>query len=270
MIKTDIASSIIKITQNILPGEIPALIFANKAYSQVLDNWLAHAETVGFNHVMVVSLDEEIHADLKMRGVRSILAAQDGSLAELWMLRAHWFSFLCRSGVDFIHTDADAVWLKNPVDYCFDLPADVILSQGTIWPPDVLQSWGFVLCCGFFAVRACQAAQHLFEKVAYRTAIEGDDQLALNRILMEGRVKWHTDGVSRELKMYSKLQYAIFDEPVFGQMGDLRLALLPYKKFQRIPLQFSEAPVIVHPLSLKKGHSKKEILSACGAWRLSH
>ena len=57
------------------------------------------------------------------------------------------------NNIDFVHSDADAVWLKNPLISFGKTAFDLLASQGTIWPLDVFEQWRFVLCCGFLGSR---------------------------------------------------------------------------------------------------------------------
>ena len=57
------------------------------------------------------------------------------------------FYHLIACGIDFVHSDADAVWLRDPIPEYFGPgeTADLVASQGTRHPPDVFGRWGFVL-----------------------------------------------------------------------------------------------------------------------------
>ena len=64
-----------------------------------------------------------------------------------------------------------------PLDALFagstrDIQTDVFLSQGTVYPPDVYDKWGFVGCMGSVAFRATPGAQTLLRQ-AIRTCAEG-------------------------------------------------------------------------------------------------
>jgi hypothetical protein len=44
-----------------------------------------------------------------------------------------------------VHSDCDAVWLGNPLPLIDQCQSDMVLSQGTVWPPDVHAKHGLVL-----------------------------------------------------------------------------------------------------------------------------
>jgi hypothetical protein len=66
--------------------------------------------------------------------------------------------------IHLINSDLGAVWLADPRPECFaDTALDVVFSQGMYEPAYV--AWGFVLCCGFFALRANTASARFFATV---------------------------------------------------------------------------------------------------------
>lgn len=256
---------------SILPKDcgVTAIVFSDSSYLPVLRNWISHTREAGFNNILVVSLDEEVLDYANKNQIKSILMAYNNSLTDLWIQRAEFFSIICGLGYDFIHSDADAIWVKNPQNYCFDIPADMMFSQGTIWPPDVLHEWSFVLCCGFFAARASKATQSFFEQLSARVKIDKDDQATVNRLLLERQIKWDNlkmDNLEKEFKGH---KYKIYNSPVLGTNGDIRLSLLPYKFFPRTVLSDMSQAFVAHPLSPKTCTDKIESLSELGLWKLN-
>jgi hypothetical protein len=79
---------------------------------------------------------------------------------------------------------------------------DVFFSQGTWFPQEVYDEWGFVACMGTAAFRATQRTRELLTaamKLCVRS--ECDDQLAMNHALLDVfHVKWNrATGVGRGL-----------------------------------------------------------------------
>ena len=123
----------------------------------------------------------------------------------LWKLWRYRLSYVLRQtqlGRNVFLVDVDTMWNRHvPLDVLFDgteedRRADVFFSQGTVYPPDVFDEWGFVGCMGTVAFRATPAAQTLLRQ-AIRTCATGtncDDQVAMNRALSHKYgVKWDRD-----------------------------------------------------------------------------
>lgn len=94
----------------------------------------------------------------------------DVTWGDLVSKRHEILALLCRAGTDALYSDADTFWLKEPCEYCKHLPADLIFSQGTVLPADACRAWGFVVCKGFFFVRASEGSEAFFQNVAGSTA----------------------------------------------------------------------------------------------------
>jgi hypothetical protein len=105
-------------------------------------------------------------------------------------------------GVNVFLVDVDTMWNRHvPLRDLFDgserdTKSDVFLSQGTVYPPDVFDRWGFVGCMGSVAFRATPAAQTLLRQ-AIRACADGascDDQVAVDRALARKYdIQWDRD-----------------------------------------------------------------------------
>ena len=137
------------------------VVFANWRYREVLLNWMEAISRLGISDCLVVSLDKKLYRHMRRRGTPTILAQCGKSLADVWIVRIDVFRCLIDRGIDFVHSDADAIWLRDPIPEYFraEKDLDLIASQGTRWPPDVFDQWGFVLCCGLFYMRSTRPAR---------------------------------------------------------------------------------------------------------------
>lgn len=247
------------------------IMFADSYYADVLDNWLRHALPFLENNLIVFALDEPLDARMRSLGVSSVYLPYRGKLDALWLLRLQVFWTLCSWGVSFVHSDADAVWLRDPLAYCSQLDCDLVISSGTVWPPDVVTRWGFVLCCGLFLMRASPRMANFLQAVRIAAANDGDDQAALNRVLMKAGVNWQMDSLSSDTQQVQGRSFRCFSEVVFGEVAansnfGMRIALLPQNDFQRIPLS-AEAPFVKHLLTPKEPVAKIATLREYGCWR---
>jgi hypothetical protein len=245
----------------------PTIVFCDRSYGDILANWIGWAKAAGVTNIVVFALDKATQSLAGRCGVLAVPLAQVGSLQDLWVTRGQIFGAMAAEGIDFVHSDADAVWLRSPIDEMFGLGADLAFSQGTIWPHDVVDQWGFVLCCGLFCARASPATAKYFEAVVSRMTTERDDQIAVNRALVEYGLAWDTPATG-DARVWQGKTFRIFDEPAMGRSGALRVSLLPHRRFPRLP-EISTDTVVAHPLSPKSADGTARELRRLGLWRLS-
>jgi len=214
------------------------VVFVTGNYADVFRSWRSQSGAPGRDEILLVACDRAAEDTWRREGMTVLAAPTDGSLGGLWQTRLEIFATLCRAGVDFYHSDADAFWRRDPRDYCRALSADLVFSQGTIWPRAAVRAWGFVLCCGFFSVRANEATAHFLEKVNRRCSAmpQPDDQVALNTLLLEHDTTWITEGQATEPRDFRGEKLRFFPEPVPGRCraAGLDTCLLPHHLFPRL------------------------------------
>lgn len=237
-------------------------VFANDAYRPVLQNWMAAMQRIGIRNYMVVALDRKLFCYLEARGVRTLYRPCEPALGELWIHRLNVISELLERGHDVIHSDADAVWLKNPLPYLDALPHDMLFSQGTVWPPDVQEQWGFVLCCGFFMLRSNVRTRSFVRKLKARVRRDRDDQISCNRLLCETGTRWEEARQPYPLT-FRGTGLICSPEVREGHCGDLTLALLPHRLFQRL-FEEHEGVYVRHLLSEKSSEGVMQVLERHG------
>ncbi|HEX9885676.1 MAG TPA: putative nucleotide-diphospho-sugar transferase [Longimicrobiales bacterium] len=256
------------------------LVFADEAYGSILANWLAAVDRLDLGGYLVVALDRPTERWLAQRGVprlrppaprRPALGLPVGPVRarrarRLWSLRLDVIRQVLALGVDVVHSDADAVWLRDPMGDPLGASAeDLVISQGTTWPREVHGRWGFVVCCGLFQVRANDVARRLLAEVAEDLRETGDDQASLNRVLARRDVRWEAPSPYR--LEYDRTEIVCSREPLLGRAGPLTVAVLPHHLFQRIHRP-AEAPYVKHLLAPKESRAKEEALKAAGCWFL--
>lgn len=241
------------------------IAFSDVNYLGVLLNWLIAIHQLGIRNYLVVSLDEKIHAFLTARGFPSTLIGLDGPLHQLWHHRLVVLRELCAHGIDVIHSDNDAMWLRNPIPDFFSGDADdLVVSQGTVWPDDVLLRQGFVLCCGLFYLRSNNATVGLLDAMLRDIVTTNDDQISLNR-LISAMVTWDTTLTAPYHFMFRGHRVMCSETPIRGRCRNsgLSVTLLPHHLFQR--LHMPDRPAYVkHLLSKKTGPDKLESFRQSG------
>lgn len=249
-------------------GPLP-LVFATGSFAPLLDNWLVHARAAGVRQPLAIAMGGALSPPAGS-GALVIPYGFDGSLGDLWYRRTLIFEFLSGNGTDFIHSDVDAVWLKDARPLCFaDGGFDLVFSQGTNYPAEIWRRWGFVLCCGLFAVRANANTAAFFSSLRALVERIPDDQVAVNALLEQHGVAWETagrDAYPLEIRGQSFTAYRQMLAGTSDALG-LRVGLIPHHRVPRLPIAGGDA-VVRHPLGPGDPVQKAEILRAVGCWKL--
>lgn len=243
-------------------SKVKIIVFANYNYLPVLKNWLAAMKKINVTNYLIISLDEQLYHHLQDKNINTLLRPCELDLGKLWIHRVDVILELMEKGHDVIHSDADAIWLKDPQPYLEKLPQDMIFSQGTIWPPDVQEKWGFVLCCGFFLLRSNPQTLQFVRALAQRVRKDKDDQVSCNRLLVEKNVIWDKPSDLYSIDFRGK-QFVCSKQTRIGKSKDLTIALLPHASFQRL---FEEADDVYvrHLISEKNSGNILEVLEQHG------
>ena len=238
------------------------LSFANSDYFPVIENWINALSHLKIKNYRVVCLDQEIYTLLLQQGIPVLLRPCVNELGSLWIHRIDVIKEFLDEGIDVLHSDADAVWLKNPLEqYIYNQSYDMIFSQGTIWPPDIHEKWQFVLCCGFFYVKSNTSALNFFELLATRVRADKDDQVSINRMLYETSMTWEID--DHYSLPFREKAFICSDKIIKGKNDTLSVAILPHGKFQRLQ-ENNDDIYVKHILSQKKSTDILETLKANG------
>ena len=242
-----------------MTSEPLVITFADSSYRPLLAIWLDRLKALEVRRVRVYALDDPLLDWCREREVDAAGVAWQGDLRDLWVQRIRVFSALLAGGEEFIHSDADAIWVGNPLETgsARERDEDLVFSQGTIWPPDVFTRWGFVLCCGWFWARPTPGARRFFAALEPDVAVSGDDQLSVNRVLAAVPMRWECGrGPDYRLPFNGKA-LACWTAPIRGASSDasLSVTLLPHREFQRLP-EPSDRALVKHYLTPKNCEQK--------------
>ena len=236
------------------------VVFSDSKYQSVLDRWLEAIKPLNIRNCVVVALDEPLWEEMVRRGIAVLYRPCPANLESLWIHRTDVLLELLEAGFHLIHSDADAIWRKNPLDaFIHDKGHDLIFSPGTYWPLDVHREWGFVLCCGFFYARSNAKTLAFFVELAKAVRIDRDDQVSLNRLLLARGLAWEAQA-SYELVIKGR-SVRFYTEPAEGLAGDLKVCVLPHAQFQRLPAAGDDL-YIQHWLTDKTALSKLAVNDA--------
>ena len=252
------------------------VVHVNYAYVELLDNWLCAMERIGIDikkQCLVVALDKKTHCHIQEKGLGSVLCDLDifPTLIQfkvIFTFRAMFNSLLADMGIDFIHSDVDAIWLKNPLPYLArHNNYDLLASQGTTHPRKAFQKWGVTLCCGFFFVKSTKQTRQFLKKVASQTKHSGDDQQGLNHILLKGNLDWQINDTYNTSSRNNT--FLCSRHIIRGQSQGLHVGLLPFKQFVRATTQAPTSDTYVyHPLAPRIVASKKKLFKSMNCWFL--
>lgn len=239
------------------------ILFANYNYLPVVQNWIVSAERVGIKNYVVICLDQKLYDHFRKKSIPVLLRPCDLNLEKLWIHRIKVIHELLEKGYNIIHTDADAVWMKDPIPYLNNINADLVFSQGTYWPRDIHEKWGFVLCCGFFFIKNKNDTRLFIQKLFERVKKDKDDQISCNRLLYELGTNWKYNEHKYTLE-FNGTRFDAYEDILMGECGELEVALLPHAKFQRIA-QSSEDIYVKHIISEKNSDDIMTVLeqNAC-------
>jgi hypothetical protein len=261
MVERALASTLLPMVEARQQEGIVVLAFANHAYLEVLLNWLVAMNRLEIDNFVIVSLDEELHDYLSEKAIPSVLSPLQGGLDQLWVKRIGIFRYLMDQGIAFIHSDIDAIWLRNPIPAYFSRPAhDLIISQGTIWPADVVRKRGFVFCCGLFYLQGSESARRLLGEMESDVRSTGDDQVTLNRVIESYGVQWEINKKYAYGLKHRDTTFYCSRRPITGisTTSAFKICLLPHHEFQRMHMPDEEA-YVKHLISPKTAESKLEL-----------
>jgi len=234
------------------------IVFANYQYKKILDNWLFAIQKNKIKNFLIISLDKELFNYLKKNDIQTYYFKTEINLKELWINRIILLKQILNLGYNFIHSDADAIWLKDPLGkFFYNLNYDVIFSEGTVWPSNIHAKWGFVLCCGFFGIKSNIATRKLLDDVYHDVNNSGDDQVSFNNIIQQHGTKWKIDE-NYELIFKGK-SFICSKKIIYGNNPYYKVALLPHYLFQRVN-EDTKTVYIKHLISEKKSESIVELL----------
>ena len=186
------------------------VVVATFNYRKILEGWIASVCKLGYDGWRIVCMDRELIRWLEERGhgaraVDYYAVFPDAPRYDftslphrelmplLQPLRTHLFLQLATAGIDFVNSDADAFWARDPRPYLWSRyrEYDLLMSQGTTFPLLHYRRFGFVMCSGFFVCRSNARTRAYFEKVEALLDRDTSDQLRINLVLMrDGEARW--------------------------------------------------------------------------------
>lgn len=214
----------------------------------------------------------DIFASLGIRCV-PLSALPFNSIHDVWKTRVRALSCLVVEGYDVIMSDADALWLRDPMEY-FDLPSvrssSMVASRGSL-PFSLSNRWGATLCLGFILFRAAgpimdkiqRYIQHFVSRIA-------DDQIAVNKAVGRVGVTWDKESDMRLVDSTGLGRGTI--KRLRSDDGPFVITLLPHSAFTRDcrSTPISNETVVAHCHSRKKVGRRVSWMHEANLWLMDN
>ena len=158
------------------------IAFGDARYKRIAHNWAIYLRNHGINNYTIYSLDCEIHEYLIENKINTELL--DLNIFEgktwKWRERVKFVSALLNRGISVLHSDLDAIWLKNPLSF-IEEDNDIVASTGT-YPKDIYKKIGFTVCMGWIYYKSSPIVKILLENTLNQGVNHNfDDQVEFNR-----------------------------------------------------------------------------------------
>ena len=187
-------------------GKTVALVFASYDFLELILNWACHALAIGVHWFALVAMDLRLHRALSaLPHVAShavLLPRVRRNATRITKLnvigeRQRFGLQVLERGVSVVHSDADALWIKDP--WPLLAAGDDVVAE-RIWgkPLSVVKAWGAGICTGFYYLRATPAVVALARTVRDEVSAkrkrqpswQASDQYFINTVLHRHGVTW--------------------------------------------------------------------------------
>jgi hypothetical protein len=170
---------------------------ANAGYLRLLDLWLAQSARHLSSRLVVGCMDTAALEHCAARGDVEGVPVPDPAAPGLgryafWLRRLDFLRRFVDRGEDIVHTDIDAFWLESPWQLLDGFDDDLIISRERGIPYHLARRWGFVLCCGFYRLRATNASRAFLATWRRKLSAGTSDQITFNTVLHGLRPTWMT------------------------------------------------------------------------------
>ena len=220
------------------------IVFGTFNFRETIALWIEMARGGSCDHWRIVCMDEELvqwlhengHGAQAVHYYDVLPSAPRHNFGELrrnqlmyalMPLRTRLFLHLAKAGRDFINSDADAFWVRDPRPWLArHSEFDLLVSQGAGFPACQYRRHHFVLCAGFFLCRSNDRTRIYFERVESLLDENPTDQHRMNVVLTRDPAgSWD---IRKPVMRYRRRKGRLWKEPSFALRTCLTLLrLLP-------------------------------------------
>ena len=163
--------------------------FGNYRYKRIAHNWALYLQRHKIENYTIYSLDQDIYDYLVENEINTELLPLDifeeGAHLWDWRERLKFIFKLLNEGINVLHSDLDAIWLKNPLDLVEE-KYDLIASTGK-FPQNIYKKIGYTLCMGWIYYKSSTIIKELFQDILDKNTHDNfDDQIEFNREIFNG------------------------------------------------------------------------------------
>lgn len=163
------------------------IAFGNSRYKRIAHNWALYLQKHGITNYTIYSLDHDIYDYLVENKINTELLELHFFHARRyrWNLRFKYISDLLLQDESVLHSDLDAVWLKNPLEFIDDTH-DIIASTGS-YPFGIRKKFGSTICCGWIYYNSTFNVKKLFNDILsqYGNKYFHDQRVLNNAIFLD-------------------------------------------------------------------------------------
>lgn len=270
-------------------GGTVAVTFISQEYARVGLNWIEAMRRLGLRNYLVIAGDIPTCRALDALSVARVESRLEKAVTDtayvspvgftqkglaMTALKFPIIHTLLRLGLNVIMSDADAVWLKNPMTEISNWEVDCAFQRVVYFPRAIAALWGFAACSGFAFFRSSAGTTALLEACIDEHRGVQDDQVAMNLALLSAGTRWAQNVLRPDLERVRTEADLISDfrregrRPIRGRTKEhsLELMALPHHQFWRhnwFDMDRSEM-VICHPNTAKSDGEKMKRFEELG------
>ena len=199
--------------------EMKIIAFGDCKYKRIALNWAKHLEKLNIKNYTVISLDKKIFNFLTKHGINAELLELDmfggRENRSWWTLRFQVMYDKLLESNGIIHSDLDAVWLKNPEKF-IDYKYDIISSSGNM-PRRIYDELNLSLCMGWVFFKNNDKVKKIFKDIL-SSEKAFDDQVALNNYLMDQKISHKSDiGLDSEKIIFGNIKTRFLNQNIISR-----------------------------------------------------
>ena len=176
------------------------IAFGDSRYKRIALNWAKHLEAQKILDYTIYSTDRDIFDFLVPHQINTQLIPVNpfkNKDSYQWNLRFKFMSRLLDQGHDILHSDLDAVWLRNPINF-ISKEYDIISSSGNM-PREMYDILGLSFCMGWIYISSNDKTRKIFKNIISSEPRHFDDQISFNRYLIKQGIS-HVSDYQKNIK----------------------------------------------------------------------
>lgn len=163
-------------------------------YFPIFEIWYRNMSRLGVRNILLIALDPLTAERARTMDIPywylPIFGFQKSVRRLIWTETLKVRRNLLAAGVNYLHSDADAIWLKDVRPEVFSEGTDFVTSIAKGVPKTALDRWGFVMCLGFYFCRSNSRTRGVYDRYIALSDALGHDQNGLNQLFLDAGFNW--------------------------------------------------------------------------------